>query len=292
MPEVSAPSAAAKGGVPHLTMRILTRARAPLTSGFPRHGVRAALRPRLHQMTGCRRPRLSACHQGCSRSLLRMPTANSLASAQLTERCEFVWTMLPRTTEKMTATGFDPWRTQLSCSASRHAAEVSHLCTDQEPTREFLQQSPRRCHGPALGTDQHSRRLTDKLQILSWNPGPARGFRSTRFGKPRQRTPQHMICFQAGAHFGPPVPSRRTSVSPPNTFPCTPIQVPCSLKYSSWAVEGMVVTANFAKRPTRRPPTPRSPTSTSTTNAPYGGPSVLRVHCSSAIFLRNSMQSS
>ena len=32
-------------------------------------------------------------------------------------------------------------------------------------------------------------------------------------------------------------------------FSCTPIQVPCSLRYSSWAVEGMGVTDNFRRAP-------------------------------------------
>ena len=32
-------------------------------------------------------------------------------------------------------------------------------------------------------------------------------------------------------------------------FSSTPIQVPCSLRYSSWAVEGIVVTGNFRRAP-------------------------------------------
>ena len=32
-------------------------------------------------------------------------------------------------------------------------------------------------------------------------------------------------------------------------FSCTPIQVPCSLRYLSWAVEGMVVTGKFRRAP-------------------------------------------
>ena len=50
--------AAAKGGVLRLTMETITRARAP------------SLSHRLHRMTLCLRPRLSACHQVFSRSLL------------------------------------------------------------------------------------------------------------------------------------------------------------------------------------------------------------------------------
>ena len=32
-------------------------------------------------------------------------------------------------------------------------------------------------------------------------------------------------------------------------FSCTPIHVPCSLRHSSWAVEGMVVTGKFRRAP-------------------------------------------
>ena len=43
---------------------------------------------------------------------------------------------------------------------------------DRQQAPEFLDQSPRRSCGPALRSDQRKRRQTDKLQILSWNPGP------------------------------------------------------------------------------------------------------------------------
>ena len=32
-------------------------------------------------------------------------------------------------------------------------------------------------------------------------------------------------------------------------FSCTPIQIPCSLRYCSWAVEGMVVAGKFRRAP-------------------------------------------
>ena len=69
----------------------------------------------------------------------------------------------------------DAWRTQQSCSASSHATLISHLFADRGQAFEFLDQSIRRSPGPALHSDQRSRRQTDKLQILSWNPAPARG---------------------------------------------------------------------------------------------------------------------
>ena len=65
--------------------------------------------------------------------------------------------------------------TQQSCSASRHATLVSNLHANREPAPEFLEQSHRRSPGPALRSDQRIRRLTDRLQLLSWNPGRERG---------------------------------------------------------------------------------------------------------------------
>ena len=59
-----------------LAMKTISRARAPTASDFPRHGIRAAFSHHFHQMTGCRRPCLSACHQVFSRHpLFWMPTA-------------------------------------------------------------------------------------------------------------------------------------------------------------------------------------------------------------------------
>ena len=69
----------------------------------------------------------------------------------------------------------DAWHTRQPCSSSRRATLISHLHNDCEPAAEFLDRLPRRSHRPALRSDLHSRRPTGKLQILSWNPGPARG---------------------------------------------------------------------------------------------------------------------
>ena len=125
-------------------------------------------------MTGCRRPILSACHQVFSRSRSPMPTGHSLASAQSTAGCFFVWTMLFRV---------DPWRNQLTYSASKHATLVSHLHADSESAPEFLEKLSRRSTGPALGSDQRRWRQSDKFQVLSWNAGPAHGkFASTDHG--------------------------------------------------------------------------------------------------------------
>ena len=53
----------------------------------------------------------------------------------------------------------DAWRTHQLCSSSR--------LSDCEPAPECLAQSFRQSLGPALQSDQRSRRQTDELQILS-----------------------------------------------------------------------------------------------------------------------------
>ena len=70
----------------------------------------------------------------------------------------------------------DAWRIQQSYSTSRHAILTSHFYADREFAPELLEQSPRRSPGHGLRSAQRSWRLTDELQILSWNPGSAPGF--------------------------------------------------------------------------------------------------------------------
>ena len=132
-------------------------------------------------------------------------------------------------------------------------AESPHL-TDQVPTPEFLKKSRRPSHGPALGSDQHSRRLTDKFQILSWNPGLARGS-DQRFGC--------IICIQEGAGFvSTSVLAESFYIAMQHhcavlfnmdtfaqDFSCTPLQVPLTHRYATSAVEGMVVTGKFCRAP-------------------------------------------
>ena len=62
-----------------------------------------------------------------------------------------------------------PW---LSCS-SQPPPPPDNACStsDADCSLGFAQRST----GPALRPDQRNRRLTEKLQILSWNPCPARG---------------------------------------------------------------------------------------------------------------------
>ena len=125
---------------------------------------------------------------------------------------------------------------------------------------EFLDQSLRRSPGPALGSDQRSRRLTDKLQILSWNPGPPRGL-YPRAVADHLNGPWHIICIPEGAGFVTDsslaenihLATQRRCAALLNKdtfardFTCSPIQIPCSLRYSSWAVERVVVTGKFRR---------------------------------------------
>ena len=200
----------------------------------------------------CRRLHLSAYHQGFSRLLARISTVRSgfrSVDCPLRLRVDDALACLHEDDKDW----FDEWRTQLSCWASRHATLVTHLFPDQEPPPEFLKKSPRRSHGSALGSHQHSWRLTDKIQILSWNPGPARGC-DQRGLADHLHGPWHIICIQEGAGFvngsfieekilhRPPAPLHR---APQQEHFCAgllarSVQVPRMHTCASWAVEGVV----------------------------------------------------
>ena len=119
-----------------------------------------------------RRPGLLAYRQAFSHHPLLMPTAHLLAFVQSTPFCD---SALMKPCHLAANDWRDAWRTHPSCSSGRRATLTSHLFDYSETAPEFLDQSRRRSPGPALHSDQRSRRKTDKLQILSWNPGPARG---------------------------------------------------------------------------------------------------------------------
>ena len=63
-----------------------------------------------------------------------------------------------------------------------------------------MEQSLRRSGGPALRSDQRNRRQTDKLQILFWNPGPARGSDPSLLAS-QLNGPWHVICVQERSCF-------------------------------------------------------------------------------------------
>ena len=174
----------------------------------------------------------------------------------------------------------DARRTRQPCSSYRHATLISHLFASHEPAPEFLNLSPRQSPGPALKSDQLSQRPTDKLQILSWNPGPATGSDPNTLAS-HLTGPWHVICVQEGAAFSLAVPWRKTSTWSPSTIPLfsstrtltratsrvhlstSPARsgIPCGLSRAWW------LPASSAGRPTSRAPTSPSRISTSTTNA-------------------------
>ena len=113
---------------------------------------------------------------------------------------------------------FDAWRVQKSSPASRETTLKAHTCPGREPKPDHALPAPRHFLQSALRRGRDSRRLSDKLQIPSWNPGLAKG------SDPRS----------LASHLDGP-------------YTCTPIQVPFAHKYSSWALEGMVVTGQISQ---------------------------------------------
>ena len=142
----------------------------------------------------------------------------------------------------------DAWRTEQSCSASRHPALIFFTFSQI---------------GNRLPNSWNSRPVvTDKLQIHSWHPGPARGSDPSLLAS-HLNGPWRVICVQEGSAFvsdsslaenfhvvtqlhGAVLFNKDTFT---RDFSCTPIKDPCSLRCSSWAVEGMVVTGRFRRAP-------------------------------------------
>ena len=156
----------------------------------------------------------------------------------------------------------DAWRVQLSCPAIRQDTLMAHLYPDQEPALDHSQPSSHRSSAPALRPDQKNRRPTDKLQLLSWYLGPSRRSDPSTLAS-HLNGPWHVVCVQEGACF---ITDRSLAENfhvitkhhyavllNKDTFErdctCTPKQVPCSLRYSSWADERMVVTGKFRRAP-------------------------------------------
>ena len=147
-------------------------------------------------------------------------------------------------------------------SPARQAGTPLSFLTFSQIWNRLLDQSPRRSGGPALRSDQRNPRQTDKLQILSWNPGPARGSDPSLLAS-HLNGPWHVICVQEGSgsvtdsslaeNFHAITHDHCAVLLNNDTFArdfsCAPIQVPCSLRYSSGAVEGMVVTGKFRRAP-------------------------------------------
>ena len=154
---------------------------------------------------------------------------------------------------------------------------------------------PRRSTGLALRLNERNRRLTNKLQILSWNPGPARG------SDPSTQATHligawHVVCVQKNAGFV-------TDSSMAENFHTTPgiIALLSSTRTRFRAIsrarrsrslarsgtlrgssKAWLSRASSAGRTKRRALISRSPTFTSTTSPPSGGLFALRCCCSSA----------
>ena len=183
------------------------------------------------------------------------------ASVLSTALCDFVPTMRSHRIVRTTATGVTPGA-PISLASPAGAPLSFLLFNDCEPTPEFLYGSPRRSPGPALKSDQPSQRQTEKLQVLSWNPGRARGSGPTLLAS-HLDCPWQVNCVQEGSgfvtdnslaeNFCVATQHHCAVLLNKDTFTrdisCTSFLVQCSLRCSAWAVEGMVVTGKFRRTP-------------------------------------------
>ena len=174
----------------------------------------------------------------------------------------------------------DAWRTQLSCSAGRHATLIFHFHADWEPAPELLDQSPRLSGGP-LRSNQRNQRHVDKLQILSCNPERARGSDSSLLAT-LLNGPWYVICVQVGSGFV-------IDSSLAENFHSRILLPAASRPRRSGPSRAWVSLECAAGRPTHLAPTSRSRTFTSTKSAPRGGPfvscSFALVHKSCAVIV-------
>ena len=231
---------------------------------MPVHPVGAKQSPhRRHHLTAvCPRPRLEAGRQASSRLQHLMLTAVWVGSAQLTVLCgsslttpslaigrmAVIGSMLGASSYPLWRPGTTPsWgtctliRKRHQTTRSRHHFVLQHL---------------------RFALIRTTGRPTSKLQRLSWNPGPARGSDRGTLAT-HLNGPWHVVCIQEGAGFVTDdslaenfyvITQHHCAVllnkgTSEREYTCTPIQVPCSLRYSSWAVEGMVVTGKFHRAP-------------------------------------------
>ena len=142
-----------------------------------------------------------------------------------------------------------PW-TPMQCLSRTFGPAFSHPRT--LPLIYVTQPSPH-------SGDDH-RRCSDRLQVLSWNAGPVRGYNVQAVAN-RINVPWHVVCIQKGGgftadrtlsdNFHVAVAHHCAVLLNQDTFEddytCTPIQVPCNHRNSSWALEGMVVSGKFGR---------------------------------------------
>ena len=162
-------------------------------SALPLHrGSRAALLRRRLRTAGYRRHRQSACRQASSRLPPKTLTTLQLAFGQLTARCVSAWKTPFRVIAKMTGTGPMPGE------QAGHVACPPPSRLGAEPKRP--QPPSHRPAGSALRPDHWNNRPSDRLQLLSWNPGPLRGLDPNLLAS-HLNGPRHVVCVQGGADF-------------------------------------------------------------------------------------------
>ena len=144
------------------------------------------------------------------------------------------------------------------------ATVLAHLHPEweqyQSVTSRHLIALPVRVCGVIIGT---TGRQTG-YSFFSWNPGPFRGLDPNLLAS-HLNGPWHVVCVQGGADFchdkslqdnfcvvtqhNCAVVLNKNIFAP--RFSCVPLFVHCELKYSTWAVEGMVATGKFRRAPDR-----------------------------------------
>ena len=131
----------------------------------------------------------------------------------------------------------------------RDATFKAYVYPGQEPTPAYSLPAQRPFTRSALRPDHNTRRCSDWLQILSWNPGPARGSDPGTLAS-HLSGPRHVECVQEAVGFVSNrslaenfhVITKHAVLLIKDTFDsghtCTPIQVPSTHRYSSLAEHG------------------------------------------------------
>ena len=154
---------------------------------------------------------------------------------------------------------FEAWRDQQSPPAIRKETLEAHLYPVQKPTPAHSLLAQRPFTPSALRPDHNNR-----VALTGSKSSRARGS-DPRILASHLKGPWHVVCVQEGRGFVTDrslaenfhVITKHHCAVLLNKDPfdsgymCTAIQVPCTHRYSSWALEGMVVTGKF-----RRPPDP------------------------------------
>ena len=241
-------------------MMAMTRAPAPAANDSLRLGFRAAL---SHlRMPGCRRPCQSACHQAPSPPPSLILRVRSLASAQSTARCGFALTTLLLAIARRTGAR---WTLGAPNSPGRRAGTPLSLLTFTRIGNQLPNSRISRLvvllDLPFVRISATGVRLTSSRSypgILDLHEDLIRAYwlrnsmgRGMLYAHKRVQASSPTVHWRRSSRDHP-APLR---CSPQQGYLCarlhvhTPIQVPCSLRYCSWAVQGMVVTGKFRRAP-------------------------------------------